>query len=130
MRKFLLLGLAAVVLSGCASQEFGIGSQPGRAGLQGMVTAGPTCPVERVGAPPCVAPLAATIVVKTAAGVEVTRFRSAADGTFRVDLAPGTYTLVGISPNPSGLPRPIPVTATVISGQYVQVNVTFDTGIR
>jgi hypothetical protein len=125
MRKFLLLGLAALALAAC-------GTQPARAGtgLRGTVTIAPTCPVERVGAPPCVAPLAATISVRNASGQEITRFRSGADGTFKVDLAAGTYTLVGISSGPAGLPRPIPVTVTVLDGQYSQVNVTFDSGIR
>ena len=125
MRKFLLRGLAALTLAACGSQPAAAGT-----GLQGTVTIGPTCPVERVGAPPCVAPLAATISVRNASDQEVTRFRSASDGTFKVDLAAGTYTLIGISSGPGGLPRPIPVTVTVIDGQYAQVNVTFDSGIR
>ncbi len=125
MRKLFLLSLAALALNAC-------GTQPAKAGtgLQGTVTIAPTCPVQRVGAPPCVAPLAATVSVRNPAGQEVTRFRSAADGTFKVDLAPGTYTLVGISTGPAGLPRPIPVTVTVVDGQYAQVNLTFDSGIR
>ena len=125
VRKFLLLGLAAVALSAC-------GTQPAKAGtgLQGTVTIAPTCPVQRVGGPACVAPLAATISVRNTSGQEVSRFRSASDGTFKLDLAPGTYTLVGISSGPAGLPRPIPVTVTVVDGQYAQVNVMFDSGIR
>ena len=120
-----MLGVAALALSAC-------GTQPAKAGtgLQGTVTIGPTCPVQRVGGPACVAPLAATISVRNTTGQELTRFRSGSDGTFKMDLAPGTYTLVGISSGPAGLPRPIPVTVTVVDGQYSQVNVTFDSGIR
>ena len=125
MRRWLAFSLASLALVAC-------GTQPAKAGtgLQGTVTIAPTCPVERLGAPPCVAPLAATISVRSTTGREVTRFRSASDGTFKLNLAPGTYTLVGISSGPAGMPRPIPVTVTVVDGQYAQVNVTFDSGIR
>jgi hypothetical protein len=103
---------------------------PSGTGIQGVVESGPTCPVERINSPCPPRPLAATIVVRDAAGHEVARTHSGADGLFRVDVAPGTYTIVGLNIGSSMLPRPIPTMATVTSGSYVTVNVEYDSGIR
>jgi hypothetical protein len=99
-------------------------------GIQGVVQAGPTCPVERINSPCPPRPLAATVVVRDAAGHEVARTQSGADGHFKVDVPPGTYTVVGLNIGSSMLPRPIPTTVTVTSGSYVTVNVEYDSGIR
>jgi hypothetical protein len=74
--------------------------------------------------------MAATILVQDADGAEVTRVQSGADGRFKVDLPPATYTLVGLPTGPGGLPRPIPVTVTVAAGAYAAVTVQYDSGIR
>jgi len=103
---------------------------PSGTGIQGVVQSGPTCPVERINSPCPPRPLAATVVVRDAAGHEVARTTSGADGHFKLDVAPGTYTVVGLSINSSMLPRPIPTTVTVTAGSYVSVNVEYDSGIR
>src|SRR5436309_13319961 len=77
-------------------------------GIQGTVQAGPTCPVERINSPCPPRPLAATVVVRDGSGAEVTRCHSGVDGRFKVDLAPGRYTLVGLSIGTRFLPRPTP----------------------
>ena len=69
-------------------------------------------------------------MVGDAAGHEVARTHSAADGHFKVDVAPGTYTVVGLNINSSMLPRPIATTVTVTSGSYASVIVAYDSGIR
>ena len=108
------------------------GTQPAQAGtgIQGMVQAGPTCPVERINSPCPPHPLAATVVVRNASGAEVARFHSGADGRFKVDIAPGTYTVVGLNLGSSMLPRPIPTSVTVTLGSYTTLNVEYDSGIR
>jgi len=103
---------------------------PSGTGIQGVVQSGPTCPVERINSPCPPRPLAATVVVRDAAGHEVARTNSGADAHFKLDVAPGTYTVVGLSINSSMLPRPIPTTVTVTAGSYVSVNVEYDSGIR
>ena len=103
---------------------------PSGTGIQGMVQSGPTCPVERINSPCPPRPLAATVVVRDAAGHEVARTHSGADGHFKLDVAPGTYTVVGLNIGSSMLPRPIPTTVTVTSGSYATVNVEYDSGIR
>jgi len=103
---------------------------PSGTGIQGVVQSGPTCPVERINSPCPPHPLAATVVVRDAAGHEVARTHSGADGLFKVDVAPGTYTVVGLNIGSSMLPRPITTTATVTLGSYVTIKVEYDSGIR
>ena len=103
---------------------------PAGTGIQGVVQSGPTCPVERINSPCPPRPLAATVVVRDAAGHEVARTHSGADGHFKLDVAPGSYTVVGLTIGSSMLPRPIPTTATVIAGSYTTVTVEYDSGIR
>jgi hypothetical protein len=101
-------------------------------GIAGSVLAGPQCPV--IGpdsGPECNdKPLAATIAVKSAAGLLVTQFTSDANGQFRVPLFPGTYLLDPVSVSPCGLPRGVPQTVTVAAGRFTDVTIEYDTGIR
>jgi hypothetical protein len=60
----------------------------------------------------------------------VARTHSGADGHFKLDVAPGTYTVVGLTTGSSMLPRPIPTTVTVTAGSYATVTVEYDSGIR
>ena len=100
-------------------------------GVAGIVLAGPQCPV--VGpdsGPECDdKPLAATIVVRSA-GFFVTQFTSGVDGRFRVPLFPGHYTLEPQPVSASGFPTGVPQTVTVEGGQFTDVRVMYDTGIR
>lgn len=126
MKRVFLAGLAlALSLAACGAPS----ALPGT-GIQGRVTVGPTCPVERVNSPCPPRPIAATVVVRDASGSEVTRFTAGPDGRFKVDLAPGTYALIGQGSGTAGLPRPIPTSVTVVAGSYATVNVQFDSGIR
>jgi hypothetical protein len=125
MKRVFVLTILTLALAACGSQP----AQPGT-GIQGLVQAGPTCPVERINSPCPPHPLAATIVVRDGTGAEVTRFRSGADGRFKVDLRPGTYTLLGLTIGSSFLPRPIPTSVTVSQGTYTSINIEYDTGIR
>ena len=115
----------ALLVAACGTPA----AQPGT-GIQGTVQAGPTCPVERINSPCPPHPLAATVVVRDGSGTEVTRFHSGADGRFKVDLPPGSYTIVGLNFGTSLLPRPIPKSVTVTQGTYTSINVEYDSGIR
>lgn len=106
---------------------------PDASGVRGTVSAGPTCPVERDPPDPACAarPVAGAVLVFTdAAGTEVTRVASAADGTFSVELAPGAYRL---TPEPvdglMGTPGPIDVQVEA-GGPMTELQVSYDTGIR
>ncbi len=126
------LFLVLVALVGCAKQASTPGgSSGGDSGINGLVTLGPLCPVERADSPCPDRPLAAKIQVKDPSGDVVATVQSGDDGRFTVALAPGSYVLQGLSPTP-GNPFPIgsSVTATVKPHRFTQVTVTFDSGIR
>jgi hypothetical protein len=99
-------------------------------GIQGTVTLGPTCPVERPGMT-CYKPYAGTIDIFNESDRLVKTVHSSADGKLRVSLKPGTYTL---KPQPRDPARPYPigkpVSVTVKPGSYTSVNIEYDTGIR
>jgi len=105
-------------------------SSTGAAGVEGIVTIGPTCPVERINSPCPPRPIAATVIVTDASGREITRTQSGVDGRFKVSLNPGTYTLSGQRAANQALPRPIPQTVTVRAAGYTVVTLQFDSGIR
>src|ERR1700682_349280 len=128
MNRFIASITLSIVLAACGAQA--APPAPSGTGIQGLVQSGPTCPVERINSPCPPRPLAATIVVRDASGREVARTHSGADGHFKVDVAPGTYTVVGLNIGSSMLPRPIPTTATVTSGSYTAITVEYDSGIR
>lgn len=115
----------SIALAACGAQAAQSGT-----GIQGIVQVGPTCPVERINSPCPPHPIATTVVARDAAGREVSRFQSGADGHFKVDLAPGSYSIVGLNIGSSMLPRPIPTSVTVTSGTYTSINVEYDSGIR
>jgi hypothetical protein len=125
MKRLIVACAIGLGLAACGASA----AQPGT-GVQGIVQVGPTCPVERLNSPCPPHPLAATIIVRDRNGAEVTRFRSGADGRFKVDLAPGTYTLLGLTVGSSFLPRPIPTSVTVSQGAYASAIVEYDSGIR
>ena len=64
-----------------------------RQGIDGMVLIGPQCPVQSIDDPCPDLPHEASIDVRVRGGALITRVRSDVDGTFRVGLSPGSYTL-------------------------------------
>lgn len=128
MKRLLAAIIVALALTACGTAA--ASTPPPGTGVQGVVQSGPSCPVEQINSPCPPRPLAATVVVRDANGHEVARTHSGSDGRFKVDVAPGTYTIVGLNIGSSMLPRPIPTTVTVTSGSYATVNVEYDSGIR
>jgi len=106
---------------------------PDATGVRGTVSAGPTCPVERNPPDPNCAerPVAGAVLVFTdAAGTEVARATSAADGSFRVELAPGAYRVTA-QPVDGLMGTPGPIDVVVEAGQQpTEITVSYDTGIR
>lgn len=100
----------------------------GTSGIYGVVTLGPTCPVERPGQT-CTAPFAGIIefVRQTGDSAEITRVTTQADGSFRVNLAPGDYVAERTDTKMFNLAK---TKIHVTENQFSQVNVDFDTGIR
>jgi hypothetical protein len=106
---------------------------PDATGVRGTVTSGPICPVETQPPDPnCAArPVAGAILVFTnAAGAEVGRATSAADGTFTVELAPGAYRVTA-EPVEGLMGTPEPMDVEVEAGQpMTELQLSYDTGIR
>ena len=99
-------------------------------GIAGLVLIGPMCPVMQIDVPCPDQPYATTLVVRDSQGGEVCRTSSGDDGRFRVGLPPGEYEL---GPEPSEfdrLPYTSPQWVTVVPGQYTEVLVSYDSGIR
>ena len=61
--------------------------------------------------------------------VVVTRVTSGGDGHFTVDLPPGDYVLAPETGQDS-YPIAQPQSVTVVGGQYAEVEINYDTGIR
>lgn len=101
---------------------------PSGTGAYGYVTAGPTCPVERQGQPCPPRAVAAGIEARAVGGTTVASTRSDASGRYAIDLSPGSYTLVVVTP--SGWPRCPDTSVTARPGSATRVDISCDTGIR
>jgi len=98
-------------------------------GIKGVITIGPTCPVEKDSPDPNCAdkPYSAVIDIRKE-GKIIKTFSSKADGTFMTDISPGTYSLT--QSYKATMPTFYPVEVTVAPNKYTQINLQFDSGIR
>ena len=125
-----LAGPLALVFAFLTIACGGAGAPPAGSGIEGMVTIGPLCPVQREGIPCPDKPFEATIVVEDHGGNEVARVDSDRDGRFRVLLAPGRYSLVPQEPNPRVPPYAEEQQIEVTPDAFTQVTIQYDSGIR
>jgi hypothetical protein len=73
----------------------------------------------------------AVIVVRDAGGTEVARATTAADGTYAIALAPGSYRVEALPVEGlMGLPEAQSVTVPGGVEEPIQVDLAYDTGIR
>jgi len=100
----------------------------GDSGIEGLVTIGPTCPVERADSPCPDKPYPTQVIALGDGGVEVARAATDNEGRFVLPLPPGDYRLTEVV---SGIfPRPTIVAVHVVSGSWTFVHLTLDSGIR
>jgi hypothetical protein len=98
------------------------------AGIHIIAKIGPTCPGPERPGQVCEGPYEGEFVITTGEGTEAAHANTDKEGKATVDLPPGQYT---IAPKVEGrLPSGAPVEVTVPSGQYVDVNLELDSGIR
>ncbi len=105
----------------------------GASGIQGIALAGPISPVVRPGEPNERPLPDAVIKVKRSKGKRVVaRTKTDAEGRFHIPLPPGKYLLVPLPPQPnSPFPHPpAPMVVRVREGQFKDVELHYDTGIR
>jgi hypothetical protein len=128
---------AALVLvlagAGCDAPPLDPGATPvADSGIRGTVILGPTCPTgSEPGANdpvPCLTPYVAQLVILDDDNNVAARVTSDAAGYFEVELAPGDYTVTGLGGNPYPIAQPVAV--LVQAGEYVEIQINYDTGIR
>ena len=122
----ILIGVLSALTAGCGSTDL-LGPDAPQ-GIDGMVLIGPQCPVQSLDDPCPDLPYEATIEIRLPGGGLVTSVRSRADGTFRVGLRPGLYTLEPESGDPFPIAQAQDV--EVRANEYSEVTIAFDTGIR
>jgi hypothetical protein len=124
MNLKLAIGVLILALATCSIYS----PTPRGSGIEGQVMIGPMCPVEQPGQECPDQPYQATLTVKSLSGVQIAQFQTDAEGHFRVPLVPGEYILHPESPN--GIPFAGDQSFTVQTGQYTQLSVYYDSGIR
>ena len=120
-----------VLISGCDNKKV---LNPGF--LEGTISIGPLCPVERVPPDPDCLPTAETykaypVSVFTSDGKnKITQLKPSLDGSFFSELPPGNYLVVleKAQNNISG--SNLPVEVSITSQDKTLLNINIDTGIR
>jgi hypothetical protein len=104
-------------------------SATGESGIQGQVTIGPACPGPvRIETPCPDRPFQATLTILDQNNQVVAKVQTDSQGNFHIALPPGTYIIQ--SATSAAMPRAGDQTVTVTKGQFTQVNITFDSGMR
>jgi hypothetical protein len=128
-RAKVLAAVVAVLLpgTGCGSAALPTPAGPAQGEIVGRVTASPACPVERPGQP-C-PPRGVVVRIRARAGGRtVASTRSASDGSYRLRLAAGSYTLVAAG---SGLLPRCPTEQVVVSARRTtKRDIVCDSGLR
>ena len=124
MNAKFLIGVAILLLATCSLYS----PTPRGSGVEGQVLVGPTCAVVQQGQACPAQPYPATITVDSSGGVKIAQVQTDAQGHFRIPLVPGQYILHPESPN--GVPFASDQSFTVVTGQYTQVTVNYDSGSR
>lgn len=130
MKRIAAASLVVFALAACAKTPSAPGGG-GASGVRGTAVVGPACPGPvRLDSPCADQPIAIAIRVENASGKAVTTVHSAADGTFEVILPPGNYRLVPQLQQNGGFPHGGPLDVTVKAGEFSQVTLKLDSGLR
>ncbi len=123
-----MLAAGMLVVGACSTAAATPSPSRVASGIRGSVILGPTCAVQQSGASPCLTPYAATIVVTDSDERPVARTTAGPDGRFQVELPPGEYVILPQPGNP--FPQAQPLDVTVNAGQFADVQINYDTGVR
>ena len=144
--RFTLLLIILIGLSACAQQlpivstttisgstdipEAATSTPFAASGIEGHVIKGPTCPGPvRIGATECQdQPYQATITILDEKDNRIIKFQTDSVGYFKLSLNPGTYIIHPESGKP--LPTAADQIVVVVGGQFTQVTIPYDTGMR
>lgn len=104
----------------------------GKGILEGKVTIGPFCPVERFDSPCPIPPgtyiSRQAVVYQSDGKTEVVKVSLDQNGNYRLELSPGDY-LVDIVPG-AGIAKSVPKAVIIQAGQTAKLNFDLDTGVR
>jgi len=98
-------------------------------GVEGVVSASPTCPVERVDQPCPPRPVQTEVRVVRGDGTVAARGDSGTDGQFRIEVVPSRYRLEADYPGGPGRGC-TPMDVAVEKDRFTHADVDCDTGIR
>lgn len=127
MKLQFITGIMILLLATCSMQP-SASANTINTGIEGQVYIGPMCPVIRQGQACPDQPYQATLTVNSLEGRRITQAQTDKQGHFKIQLAPGQYILHPESPNV--MPHASEQTVTVEDGQFTQVVVNYDSGIR
>jgi Carboxypeptidase regulatory-like domain len=127
MGRKVALSILLLFLVACAGRG---PSSSGDGGIRGIVLLGPTCPVETLESPCPDRPLADVEVRVLQGGDVVASVRSDGDGRYTVALDPGHYEVQAMLREGGPGMSAKPVDVTVTSGEFTDVNIPVDSGIR
>jgi hypothetical protein len=127
MRRMPALSILLLFLAACAGRG---PSSSGDGGIRGTVLLGPTCPVETLESPCPDRPLANVEVQVLQGGDVAATVRSDGDGRFTVALDPGHYEVQAVVEKGGPGMSAKPVDVTVTSGEFTDVSIPVDSGIR
>lgn len=98
--------------------------------LTGIATRGPMSPVVRKDMPRPYEPADGVIfVILTTSGKEIQSVVTDKEGSYSVDLPPGTYR-VEMPRSPLGFTKDLPTEVTIAENEETRLNIRLDTGIR
>jgi hypothetical protein len=124
--------ILVLMIAGAVASISGCLGPPNEGYLEGHVTIGPICPVEKVNVTCPVPPAsyeARKIVVSTEEAQVVILVDIDSNGFYRVALAPDTY-IVDINHVGVDHSQDVPIAVTIIEGRTTVLNISIDTGIR
>ncbi|MBE3068269.1 MAG: hypothetical protein IMZ73_12740 [Chloroflexi bacterium] len=124
LKPFLCLSILLFYLAGCGSTPTPVPDS----GVEGHVFIGPVCPVVQVNNPCPDKPYQTTLSILDQNGKKILTFQTDADGFFRVPLPSGDYILS--SDMSTVLPRAMAQPFSVRDGEFTELSITFDSGLR
>lgn len=124
MRIQFVVGILIILLATCSIQE----AAPADSGLEGQVFIEPVCPLVGPGQECPDQPYQTLLTINSASGGRVTQVQTDPQGRFRLALEPGQYILHPASPNV--IPFAEENSFSVVAGQFTQITVNYDSGIR
>jgi hypothetical protein len=129
MKHKTILLLSLSILTAMITACSGNSSTTPESGVEGKVIIGPVCPVIQQGEACLDRPYQATLTVNDPQGRKIVQVEADEKGQFKIPLEPGNYILV---PESTGLMVPFAAEQpfTVTEGNYTQLTIAYDSGIR